>query len=221
MDIARHLAVNTWSRGKVARDNLLTDLQRWGPIDYRVVDGLDARARLSWTVTRPGTGHGFAAGFDRTVSEGVYLSNAPDAPETIRPKHIYGTVFFPWSAPVVLADGDLVTVDLEARLIGGDYIWSWRTQVQNRERGGGAKASFAQSTFLGAPLSSANLKKRGSTYTTALNEDGRIARRILEAMNDALSVGEIARLVSLEFPARFRRPQDALSHVADLSQRYG
>jgi hypothetical protein len=36
-----------------------------------------------------------------------------------------------------------------------------------------------------------------------------------------MSLGEIARLVSTEFSARFPRPQDALPQVADLSRRYG
>jgi hypothetical protein len=39
-------------------------------------------------------------------------------------------------------------------------------------------------------------------------------------MNDGMSLGEIAQLVSIEFSARFPRPQDALSHVADLSRQY-
>jgi hypothetical protein len=36
-----------------------------------------------------------------------------------------------------------------------------------------------------------------------------------------MSLGEIARLVSTEFSARFPHSQDALSHVADLSRQYG
>jgi hypothetical protein len=176
---------------------------------------------VSWTVTRPGTGHGLAAGFDRTVSEGVHLSNAPDAPGGIRPESIYGTVFFPWSAPVPLAVGDLITVDLEARLIGQDYVWTWKTSVLDQGRSGAEKADFTQSTFFGAPLSSATLEKRAASYTPSLNEDGRIARIVLESMNDGVSLGEIARLVSVECSARFPRAQDALSHVADLSRQYG
>ena len=38
MEAARNIVVNTWWRGQVTTDNLLTSLQRWGPIDYRVVE---------------------------------------------------------------------------------------------------------------------------------------------------------------------------------------
>jgi protein arginine N-methyltransferase 1 len=221
MEAARRIVINTWSRGRVTRDNLLTDLQRWATLDYSVVEDPDARARVAWTVTRPGTGHGLAAGFDRTVFEGVCLSNAPDAPDAIRSDRTYGTVFFPWPRPIALAAGDAVAVDLEARLIGNEYIWTWKTVVLDRGQSGADKANFIQSTFFGAPLSPATLQKRAASYTPTLSEDGRIARLVLESMTGGVSVGEIARLVSSEFSARFPRPQDALSHVADLSRQYG
>ena len=86
---------------------------------------------------------------------------------------------------------------------------------------GAEKANFAQSTFFGAPLSPATLRKRAASYRPTLSEDGRIARLVLDSMNDGVSVGEIATLVSSEFSARFPRPEDALSHVADLSRQYG
>ena len=101
MDAARRLIVNSWNHGRVAEENLLTAPKRWATLDYAVVDDPDVRARVSWTVTRPGTGHGLAAGFDRTVFNGVHISNAPDAPDVIRPV-VYGTVFLPWPTPVTL-----------------------------------------------------------------------------------------------------------------------
>jgi len=221
MEAARRIVINTWNKGRVTPDNLLTGIQRWATLDYAAVEDPHVRARMTWTVTRSGTGHGLAAGFDRTVSDGVHLSNAPDAPEAIRPLHIYGTVFFPWPAPVSLLSGDVVTVDLEATLVGGDYIWSWKTRVLDQGQAGADKANYAQSTFFGAPLSPATLQKRAASYRPTLNEEGRIAQAVLESMNNGVSLGEISQMVSTRFSARFPRPQDALSHVADLSRQYG
>ena len=99
----------------------------------------------------------------------------------------------------------------KARLIRHDYIWSWKTRVLDQGQSGADKANFTQSTFFGAPLSPATLQKRAASYTPTLSEDGRIARFVLESMNDGMSLGEIARLVSTEFSARFPRPDDALS----------
>ena len=217
---ARRIVVNTWNQARMTRDNLLTEPQRWATLDYRVVETPHVHARISWTVTRSGTAHGVAAGFDRTVLDGIYLSNAPDAADTVRPE-IYGTVFFPWQAPVALIAGDVVTVELEARLVRDDYIWSWNTRVLDQGPSGEEKANFTQSTFFGTPLSPATLRKRAASYRPALSEDGRIARLVMSSMNDGVSVGDIAKLVEEQFAARFPRPEDALSHVADLSRQYG
>jgi hypothetical protein len=178
MEAARRLVVNTWKKGSVAPDNLLTALQRWATTDYRVVEDPDIRATVTWIVTRTGVGHGFAA-------------------------------------------GDVITIDLEARLVRDEYIWNWKTAVLEQGRAGASKAAFAQSTFLGAPLSPVTLQKQAASYQPTLGEDGRIARSVLASMNDAVSVGEIARRISTEFPARFPRAKDALSRVAELSRQYG
>jgi protein arginine N-methyltransferase 1 len=220
MDAARRLIANSWNHGRVTRDNLLTEPKRWATLDYAVASDTDVRTRVALTVSRSGTGHGLAAGFDRTVSEGVDISNAPDTPDASR-HVVYGTVFLPWPMPVALDAGDVVTVDLEARLMGQDYIWSWKTRVSERGPSGAEKGNFEQSTFFGAPLSLATLHRTAESHTPTLSEDGRIARLVLDSMNGGLSLGEIACRVSTEFSDRFPRNQDALSHVADLARRYG
>jgi len=105
-------------------------------------------------------------------------------------------------------------------LVGGDYIWSWTTQVLDQGQAGQAKASFTQSTLFGAPLSPAQLHKRAESYVPTPNEDGRIARLVLESMKDDVTLGEIARRVADQFPSRFRNWQDALNFVGDLSRTY-
>jgi protein arginine N-methyltransferase 1 len=201
-------------------ENLLTAPERWATLDYNTVDDPDVRAHFTVTVARAGMGHGLSVGFDRTVSGDVYISNAPDTCETQR-HVVYGTVFLPWLEPVALAPGDVVSVELEAALVGDNYIWNWKTRVSDRGRSAAEKANFVQSTFFGVPLSLATLHKISGRHTPRLSDEGEIARFVLEAMNGSWSLGEIARRVSKQFPDRFDRPQDALKYVADLSRRYG
>ena len=220
MTAARRLVTNTWNRGRVTPDQQLATTQDWAVIDYAVVKDPDVRASVTWTVTRPGTGHGFAAGFRRVVGEGALLSNAPDAPDSIRPENIYGTVFFPWSEPVPLATGDTVTVDLQARLVGDDYVWTWNTQVRPAGQPDQVLASFQQSTLFGVPLSAARLRKRASRHVPSLTGEGQAARLALASMDASVSLAEIARRVTERFPDRFPTAKEALAYVADLSQRY-
>jgi len=166
MEAARRIVVNTFMRARVTQENLLTDLRRWAVLDYAVVEDPDVRARVSWKVMRAGTGHGLALGIDRTVADGICFSNAPDAADAIRVT-LYPTLFFPWPAPVALEPGDVVTVDIEARFVRSDYIWSWKTQVSVGDDASRQKADFNQSTFFGMPLSPATLRKKAASCALA------------------------------------------------------
>jgi protein arginine N-methyltransferase 1 len=217
MAAARRIIVNTTTSVQLSRTSLLTEPQRWGATDYAVVEDANVRAPLAWTIATPGTGHGFAVGFDRTLADGIRMSNAPDEAEADRPT-VYPTLFFPWPEPVVLDGGDRIALQLEGRLMRHDYIWSWTTRIV--DRGGHEKAAFAQSTFYGWPVSQAALRKRGASAVPVLNEDGRIARSVLQSMNEGVPLGEIARRIAADFGGRFTRPHDALDFVAELARRY-
>ncbi|HET8675971.1 MAG TPA: hypothetical protein VFO63_09310 [Blastocatellia bacterium] len=82
------------------------------------------------------------------------------------------------------------------------------------------KADFKQSTFFGAPLSPAQLRKRESSYVPALDKEGQIDRLILSLMNGQLSLGDIAHRVANDFPDRFKSWQDALTRAGELSLKY-
>lgn len=221
MEAAHRIVVNTFTRGKITPDQMRTAPQRWATLSYHSVEDPNVKARLCAPIVGAGIGHGLIAGFDRTILDRECLSNAPDADSTIKPESIYGTIFFPWSAPVALERGDLVELELDARLVGEDYVWSWKTEVREHGPSGSVKASFNQSTFFGAPLSSATLQKRAASYVPRLNEKGQAARLVLESMSKGLALGDIATRVSTEFAPRYPRAEDALAYVADLSQEFG
>jgi protein arginine N-methyltransferase 1 len=207
------LVTNTWERAKIGAEQLIAAPQRLGDIDYATVDDPDFAATVRSRITRAATGHGFGAWFDATLADGVEFSNAPGEPEAI-----YGKAFFPWSEPVDLVPGDEVTVTLKADLVGNDYLWSWNTRVVS---GNDARADFRQSSFFGEPLSPSQLSKQSAAHVATLNEDGLIAQEILRMMQEGTPLGEIARRLAAQFPQRFARWQDALSHAGELAARYG
>jgi hypothetical protein len=219
MSAARHLVVNTWTTCRLTRDDLLTRPERWGDTDYKIVTNANVRATLTCPVIRAGTGHGLAVGFDRTVADGITLSNAPDAPDAIRPK-IYGIAFFPWPRPIDLATGDVVTVEMSADFVGEDYVWRWKTRVSKQGDPHVVIAEFDQSTFHGAPLSPAQLRKQAASHVPTLNEDGRILRFVLDAMRGEVSVGEIAQRLTEEFPDRFAGTLEALRYVGRCAREF-
>ena len=68
---------------------------------------------------------------------------------------IYGQGFFPFSQPVEVSEDDHIELRLSANFVQDNYVWRWDTDFTDRER---IKAGFKQSTFYGAPLSTAQLR---------------------------------------------------------------
>jgi protein arginine N-methyltransferase 1 len=219
MSAARRLAVNSTRRCRITADQLLTESRQWAVLDYARLEDPSVDALVRWTVARAGEGHGIVIGFDRTLAAGIRLGNAPDRPGALGRDSIYATVFFPWESPVRLAAGDDVEVRLRATLVDDEYIWNWTTSVGDGQRPPAIKARFAQSTLFGMPLSPATLRKASASYAPTLTENGRMARFVLNAMNEGLTLSEIAARLSREFSSV--RVRDPLSYVAALARQFG
>lgn len=215
MEAARSRIVNSWCKSHLKSENLLAAPRSWTSLDYTNLEGANVRGEANWIVERPGMGHGLLLWFDTTLLSGVGFSNAPGQPELI-----YGQGFFPWVHPVPLAAGDVVEVILRADLVGTDYILGWDSRIRAAGQTGRIKAEFHQSTFFGAKLAGARLRKRAAGHRAELNEEGQIDRYILTHMDAATSVGDLARQVAEQFPGNFPTWQEALSRVGDLAEKY-
>lgn len=212
---ARPFVTNAWRKGRVTKEQCLAPAQVWATIDYWTIENPNIHSALTWQVTKIGWGHGLNVWFDATLADGITFSNAPGAP-----KAIYGAAFFPWSQPVALDLGDVVTVFLAADLVDGNYIWRWETQILTQGNPKAVKADFKQSTFYGAPIAPAQLQKRASSYVPCLATEGEIDRWILQQMDGEQSVAAIAQSVSARYPQQFNRPGQALTRVGTLAQKY-
>ena len=216
MEVARKITTNTWRRDRVKPEKLMMEPKCWAMLDYATVEKPDASGQASWTAMRDGTAHGLSVWFDSELAEGVSFSNAPSAPELI-----YSSAFFPFSNPIPLATGDTVSVEISANLVGEDYIWRWNTFVLSQGQRGHVKADFKQSTFYGMTLSEATLRKRAHNHNPTLNEEGQIDQFAFSLMDGQTPLGEIAHRIMEKFPKHFGKWYDALTHVGNLSLKYG
>ena len=211
LSAARRVVVNQWSRGAVSAEQLLAEPRTWAVLDYTTVTDPDVRARLAWTVARDGAAHGFSAWFDADLGDGIGYSTGPDT------ESVYGTAFFPFPHAVSVQADDGIAVDLEARLVGDEYVWIWNTRV---ERPGRGDVDFRQSTFFAEPLSPQRLRRRADSFRPTLKEEGLIDQMALGRMAEGAALGEIARELHARFPARFATWEQALTHAGRLSDRY-
>lgn len=212
LSAATRIVTNTWRKTRIEARDLLTEPSRWATLDYYQLESADVRAEIAWTIARPGTAHGIAIWFDSELIEDapVCFSNAPGGPELI-----YGNALLPFSRPVSVAAGDRINLTLSADFVGDDYVWRWETEFI-----GETTVSFKQSTFFGAPLSPAQLRKRTATYTPAINAQGEVRSFILKLMNGENSLAEIATRVVEQFPERYADWNKAFSEAAEISEKY-
>lgn len=212
MRAARKLVLNSWGKGRVEPEQLLTEPKLWAQLNYATLEDVNATGELEWTVAHSGEAHGVLVWFDAVLADGIGFSNAPGGGAAV-----YGSALFPFLEPVRLETGDDVQVRQSANLVVDDYLWSWRSTIR---RQGIVKAEFQQSTFFGTPLSPLQLRRRASNFSPTLNDDGQIVSFILERMTGAHSLGEIAEQLLAEFPARFANHNAALAKVSELSQQF-
>ncbi|MFI5329497.1 MAG: 50S ribosomal protein L11 methyltransferase [Desulfobaccales bacterium] len=217
---ARDLAVNNCYVVRPKAGGLLAAPRTLTVLDYDAVESPDVQGKLSWEVSRAGVGHGLVLWFDSILAPGVEIANAPGSFEEPN-RLIYGNFLCPWPEPVNLAAGDVVSVDLAANLVGDEYIWRWDTRILDQGQPGRLKGDFRQSTLLSAIVSPAKLRRIAHSHVPDLSRDGQIDRLILGLMDGNNSLGEIARQVAAEFPARFSGEGEALARVGKLSLEYG
>jgi protein arginine N-methyltransferase 1 len=212
---AQQKVLNEFRKARVKPEQLLTVPQLWATLDYSTIENADIRGTLQWTVERNGTGHGILVWFDMELADGVAFSNGPEAPETI-----YGAAFFPWLEPVSLVTGQGLCVELDAKLHESDYFWRWTTRIESAKKSGETVARFEQSQLQGAVISLAKLRKMASDYVPQLSEEGLIRRRALDLMDGKTSLENIARRLTIEFPGRFARWQQALTFASSISNEH-
>jgi len=212
---AKRLVANTWWRARVSPDQLLSLPQCVTTLDYPAVDNPDLSTAVQFTVTRSGTGHGVLVWFDTELAKDIGFSNGPGLPEIS-----YGSAFFPWTEPVDLKRDDVISLSLKADLVSEDYVWRWQTRIERGSLPATVIANFAQSTFLGTPLSSTQLHKRTATYQAARNDAGEIDLLVLSLMNGTKSTAEIATELLTRFPNKFTNFKNALNHAAALAAKY-
>jgi protein arginine N-methyltransferase 1 len=208
--------VNTWWRARsepALPENLLASPQCWGEVPYATSDITGLDNTLAWEIERAGALHGLYVWFDGDLGDGIGYSNAPTLPEMV-----YGRAFFPLEQPVDVVPGDKLTARLTVKLVKGEYVYRWKSEITRAD--GVRKAGFDQSTFKASLLSPAQLRKGSADYVPSLTEEGRVAHAVLQGLASQRPLMEIARAIADSFPRKFRSADDALELVARLSKTY-
>lgn len=208
--------VNHWWRAHaepIDKAQLLAAPQQWGVVDYTMAETRNLDHTLSWEAERTGTMHGLYVWFDGDLGEGFGTSNAPFLPELV-----YGRAFFPLEHPVEVDVGDQISTRLTVRLVKGDYLFRWLTHIAGID--GTRKARFDQSTFKAQPTNLADIRKISADHVPVLGEQGQVTHAALQAMQAGKTLGDIADLLAMQFPQKFKTSVQALDEVSRISKAY-
>jgi protein arginine N-methyltransferase 1 len=212
----RRRAVNCWRQIQATPTSLVVEPTVWVTLDYGTVRNPNAVGVVHWAVNDACEAHGFCMWFDCETAPGCIFSNSPSAGKG----SVYRQGFFPWPEPCQLEPGDEIRIEIRADLVGEDYIWSWNTEIRQRESQAPIKATFRQSRFLSAAISIDWMRKSAGSFVPAPNHEACIDKMILDLLFTGISLEEISRCVSDRFPDRFPQWQKALTRVGDMSMRY-
>jgi len=209
LSAAQRYSTSNWSKRTREPVTLLADERSWGVIDYRSVTSPNQRGAIDFIANQAGELQGFSAWFDGDLGFGAKVSNHPS-----KPRHVYGSAFFPLEQPVSLEIGDRVDLELQAHRVDGEYIWQWASRVSTEA--GSEKAHSRQSTFEAHPIDASTLALRASGFSPQATESSDIERFILEQIDGQKSNRAIADRLRQRFSSAFASDRAALSRVTDV-----
>ena len=130
---------NLFYSTEIQSKDLLSEAKLWNEINYYEFEDFDYSKTLRLEALEDGSSYGFYLWFEAYLTEEIKFSCGPGQGEKI-----YGSVFFPFTEGLKLKKGEEVVIDLSAKLVGANYIWSWNSKAQEK--------SFKQSTCLALDL---------------------------------------------------------------------
>jgi type I protein arginine methyltransferase len=108
-------------RCPITADDLVGDGRCWVALDYRSLNSTSATGSITWPLEQGSTVDGLALWFEADLADGVGFSTAPGAGIST-----YSQMFIPFRRPLVIARRARLRVDLAARQMRENYVWSWR-----------------------------------------------------------------------------------------------
>ena len=135
LSVPLKMVLNTPHSSRIKPEQLMSETKNFCSLDYAGNPAINASAKLNFSASRSGNAHGIALWFETELCDGIGFSSGPESAVTI-----YGHLFLPWLEPVSLQEGQQVSAQLHANLIGKDYLWRWETEIS--PQGNGPQNSF-------------------------------------------------------------------------------
>jgi len=215
LEDSKKVCLNTFYNEDFKSTRLISNRKLWQTINYNEIKHKKFNNSLEFKLKEKSTAHGFSLWFDSVLVPGVKLINSPE----VKGAKVYGRAFFPFLKPLDIEKGDRIKVDLSARLVSNEYVWTWNTEhfKKNAKR---TYNSFKQSTFYATSLTPEYFLKRAKEYKTSLNDKGILDLEVLKMFSINKNISEIADRIFKKYPKRFKNLNEAIAFTGELSYKY-
>ena len=135
-----------------AKISLLSEPLEIATLDHKSLNNPDLKASFEFAHAKPGILHGLMLWNEVILTDEIRITESPDSKLLS-----YGQLFIPAAETPVIKEGESTTVNLDLRVIGERYRWSWSFVSSNADQSLSDKV-VKQSTFLGDFISGDKLK---------------------------------------------------------------
>lgn len=207
MSAARTLTANRWTQHLGPPEEVVARPATAAHIDYYSVESPHLASSLHFEMERRATVHGFSMWTNVDFGFGTAVETGPG-----QARAAWGRPFFPLEVPLDLAAGGRLSLELSARLVGGDYIWSWR--------GEGGGQAFDHSTFLGFDVSPETLRPLSPDSIPRLSASGVRVASVLSLIDGNRTTEALAESLLETFPEAFESAEEARRWLSETLRRY-
>jgi protein arginine N-methyltransferase 1 len=183
---------------------------RWLEVDYLSLQSTDHVGFATWTFPADATLDGLALWFDSDVGAGERLSAAPSGNCTV----VYRQLYLPFRAPLQVSGGTTLRAEIGVRLMGRNYLWSWKTFL--RPLGQQSEESFSsQSSLAELVVDPAAMPYTAADEMPRLGTTAEALAFLIAKADGRRTIAELSEAVLRTFPAHFPNANMARSFVTE------
>ena len=208
LEPVEQIVLDTPMRCPIAPDELLCDGRCWVALDYRSLRSTSTSGSIAWPLERGSIVEGLALWFEADLTDGVGFSTAPGAGISA-----YSQMFIPFRHPLIVERPGRLRVELAARQMQENYVWSWRGWLA-AERTTEEELVIDQNSLAELVLDPAAMPLTGADTVPAVGRKGAALLALLSRIDGRRSIGALAEALVAETPDVFANPEDAREFTA-------
>jgi predicted RNA methylase len=208
LDPIELIVFDTPMRCPIAADDLVGDGQRWVVLDYRRLTSTSADGSIAWRLEQGSAVDGLALWFETDLADGIGFSTGPGGGVST-----YSQMFIPFRRPVVAERGGRLRVELAARQMRENYVWSWRGWLA-LETSDTEELVVDQNSLAELVLDPAAMPLTGADTIPAIGPKASALLALLSQIDGRRSVNALASTLARDMPGLFANRQIASEFIA-------